>query len=105
MRAGFKVLGAVEMDEMAARTYRLNHPGVPEERVVVHDIRTLPPGTLRRLAGRGTLDVLAGAPPCQGFSMVGFRSKKTRTSYIANADERNSVDLPRIAFPKHVWVW
>src|SRR5262249_10877763 len=64
-RAGFKVLGAVEMDEMAARTYRLNHPGLPDDRVIVHDIRTLPRGALRRLAGRRTLDVLAGAPPCR----------------------------------------
>ena len=38
-RAGFKTLAAVEMDEMAARTYRLNHPGVPDERVIVQDIR------------------------------------------------------------------
>jgi DNA (cytosine-5)-methyltransferase 1 len=88
-REGFKVLGAVEMDEMAARTYRLNHPGVPDERVIVHDIRTLPRGTLRRLAGRRILDVLVGAPPCQGFSTVGFRSKKTVTGYRPSADERN----------------
>ena len=40
-RAGFKTLAAVEKDEMAARTYRLNHPGVPDERVIEQDIRTL----------------------------------------------------------------
>jgi DNA (cytosine-5)-methyltransferase 1 len=91
VRAGFRVLGAVEMDEMAARTYRLNHPGVPDDRVIVCDIRALPRATLRRMAGRRTLDVLAGAPPCQGFSMVGFRSKKTLTGYRADADERNSL--------------
>jgi hypothetical protein len=39
-RAGFKTLTALEMDEMAARTYRLNHPGVPEDRVIVQDIRS-----------------------------------------------------------------
>ncbi len=89
VRAGFKVAGAVEMDEMAARTYRLNHPGLPEERVLVQDIRTLPKGALRRLAGRQALDVLAGSPPCQGFSLVGFRSKKTRTGYRPDADQRN----------------
>ena len=42
VRAGFKVLGAVDMDEMAARTHRLNHPGIRDDRVIVHDIRTLP---------------------------------------------------------------
>jgi len=91
VRAGFKVLGAVELDETAARTYRLNHPGLPDERVLVHDIRTLALGALTRLAGRRTLDVLAGSPPCQGFSTVGFRSKKTRTGYRLDADERNSL--------------
>jgi endonuclease III len=79
-RAGFKRLGAVEQDEMAARTYRLNHPGLPDDRVIVEDIRTVSIGALRRLTGRCTLDVLAGAPPCQGFSSVGFRSKKTLTA-------------------------
>ena len=52
VRAGYKVLGAVEMDEMAALTYRLNHPGVPEDRVIAHDIRTLPPGTLLGVGAR-----------------------------------------------------
>jgi DNA (cytosine-5)-methyltransferase 1 len=89
VRAGFRVLGAVELDEMAARTYRLNHPGVPDDRVLVQDIRTLPKGALRRLVGRRKLDVLAGSPPCQGFSTAGFRSKKTHTGYRPDADERN----------------
>jgi len=87
-RAGFKTLAAVEKDEMAARTYRLNHPGVPDERVIEQDIRTLSPGELKRLAGQ-SLDVLAGAPPCQGFSSVGFRSKKSLLGYRPEEDDRN----------------
>jgi DNA (cytosine-5)-methyltransferase 1 len=88
-RAGFKVLAAVDFDEMALRTYRLNHPGVPDNRVLCQDIRTLPKGTLRKLVGRRGLDVLIGSPPCQGFSTAGFRSKKTRTGYRPDDDERN----------------
>ena len=87
-RAGFKTLAAVEKDEMAARTYRLNHPGVPDERVIEQDIRSLSPGDLKRLAGK-TLDVLAGSPPCQGFSSVGFRSKKSLLGYRPEEDDRN----------------
>ena len=36
---------------MAARTYRLNHPGVPDDRVIVQDIRALATRDLQRLAG------------------------------------------------------
>ncbi len=88
-RAGFKVLAAVEMDEMAARTYRLNHPAVPDDRVVVEDIRTLTRSALRRLTGGVRLDVLTGSPPCQGFSSAGFRSKKTLLGYRPGDDHRN----------------
>jgi DNA (cytosine-5)-methyltransferase 1 len=94
VRAGFKVLAAVDHDEMAVRTYRLNHPGVPDDRVLCQDIRTVPAGTLRKLVGRRRLDVLVGSPPCQGFSSAGFRSKKTRTGYHPESDERN-----------YLWEW
>ena len=93
VRAGFKVLGAVDFDEMAVKTYRLNHPGVPDDRMFCQDIRTLPVGVLSKLAGRN-LDVLVGSPPCQGFSTAGFRSKKTRTGYRPEEDDRN-----------HLWEW
>lgn len=88
-RAGFKTLGVVEKDEMAARTYRLNHPGVPDERVIEQDIREVPVDTLRGLVGDRPLDVLAGSPPCQGFSSVGFRSKKSLLGYRPEDDDRN----------------
>ena len=88
-RAGFKTLAAVEVDEMAARTYRLNHPAVPDGRVIVEDIRTLSTDELVKLAGDRPLDVLAGSPPCQGFSSVGFRSKKTLLGYRPEDDDRN----------------
>lgn len=89
VRAGFKILAAVDMDEMAVRTYRLNHPGVPDDRVLCLDIRAVPVSTLRKLVGRPRLDVLVGSPPCQGFSTAGFRSKKTRTGYRPDSDARN----------------
>ena len=88
-RAGFKTLAAVEIDDTAARTYGLNHPDVPDDRVIVEDIRNLTPGALRRLVKVKSLDVLAGSPPCQGFSSVGFRSKKTLLGYRPGDDDRN----------------
>lgn len=88
-QAGFDVAVAMDADPIAMRTYRFNHPSTPEDRVICRDIRTLERGELRRLAGRRRVDVLIGAPPCQGFSHVGHRSKVSVTGYSLKDDARN----------------
>jgi len=70
--AGFHELLAVEWDQNAVDTFRLNFPDVP----VYHgDIAKLTGDECMRLAGieKGQLDVLDGSPPCQGFSTAGKR--------------------------------
>jgi len=70
--AGFKELLAVEWDDNAVQTFKLNFPDVP----VYHgDIGKLTGEKCMELAGikRGELDVLDGSPPCQGFSTAGKR--------------------------------
>lgn len=70
--AGFKELLAVEWDDNAVETFRLNFPEVP----VYHgDIAKLTGEECMRLAGvkQEELDVLDGSPPCQGFSTAGKR--------------------------------
>lgn len=62
-RAGFKLLGAVEIDPAAFSTYKSNHP---EVHALKQDIRTVTGKALMTLAG-GRVDLLAGCPPCQGF--------------------------------------
>jgi DNA (cytosine-5)-methyltransferase 1 len=68
-QAGFRVVGAVENDSLAVETYKANH-----KRVVIweQDIRKLTAAeVMRRLKiERGQLDLLAGCPPCQGFSTM-----------------------------------
>jgi DNA (cytosine-5)-methyltransferase 1 len=88
-QVGFDVAVAVDADAVAMRTYRFNHPSVREDRALCRDIRTFEPGELRRLAGRRRIDVLIGAPPCQGFSHVGHRSKTSLTGYSVKDDARN----------------
>ncbi len=69
-RARFRVVGAVEIDELAVETYRLNHPDV---RIVWNtDIREVNGADILEALGieRGGLDLLAGCPPCQGFSSM-----------------------------------
>jgi DNA (cytosine-5)-methyltransferase 1 len=67
--AGLKVIGAVEVNPLAAETYVVNHPEV----LMWHcDIQDLDPEFVMRMLalGRGELDLLAGCPPCQGFSPI-----------------------------------
>lgn len=84
-QAGFKVLGAAEIDPIAAATYRLNHSAV---KIVENDIRNINAHTWRRELGlrQGELDLLAGCPPCQGYS-----SLRTRNGATQNRDNRNSL--------------
>jgi len=68
-QAGFQVIGAVEINELAARTYGINHPGV---HVWNSDIRNISGLTIKRRLGlrAGELELVAGCPPCQGFSRM-----------------------------------
>jgi len=84
-QAGFDVLGAVELDELAALTYGLNHSTTT---VWQRDIRRLSPvAVMDRLGLKpGELDLLAGCPPCQGFSTMRTLRKTTSVE-----DKRNSL--------------
>ena len=80
-RAGFKVAAAVEIEEHAFATYKTNHP---EVHAFKQDVRTVRGGSLKRAAG-GCVDLLAGCPPCQGFS--------TLTNPSTKRDPRNDLVL------------
>lgn len=70
--AGYRELLAVEWDQNAVDTFRLNFPKVP----VYHgDIAKLSVEECleRSGIGVGELSVLDGSPPCQGFSTAGKR--------------------------------
>lgn len=66
--AGFHSLFASEIVPRYAETYSRNHPNAE---VFVDDIRKVDPGEVRARIGvdRGSLDLVAGGPPCQGFSI------------------------------------
>ncbi|WP_233290114.1 DNA cytosine methyltransferase [Kitasatospora sp. MBT66] len=61
--ARFESIAAVEFDDAAAATYAVNHPSA---RVYACDIRDFDPAPYADQA-----DVIAGGPPCQGFSSLG----------------------------------
>jgi DNA (cytosine-5)-methyltransferase 1 len=84
-QAGFKVIGAVEIDSLAADTYSGNHP---EVKVWEEDIRKLKGSDILRTLKikKGQLDLLAGCPPCQGFSSMRTQNGKKRI-----VDKRNDL--------------
>lgn len=73
LKAGFRILGAVEISRNAARTYEQNL-GVKVRQI---DIRNLSPAEFRTSLKlkRRQLDVLVGCPPCQGFSRMRNRNR------------------------------
>lgn len=68
-QAGFAVVGAVEVSDLAVETYRRDHRKV---KLWHGDIRKLPAGRVLRALGlkSGELELLAGCPPCQEFSAL-----------------------------------
>lgn len=68
-KAGFEIIGAVDIDPLSIETYRANHP---QAEIWEGDIRKLKTSTVKRKLNlrKGELDLLAGCPPCQGFSTM-----------------------------------
>ncbi len=83
--AGFNVLCAVEIDKKSRETYKLNHSRIP---FAGEDIRAVSSEQILKVSKlvRGELDLLAGCPPCQGFSSIRRRNKPK-----ASADHRNDL--------------
>lgn len=72
-QAGFDVVGAVEYDPIHMATHEFNFPGAAHLCASVSDISGEDILT-RTGRDRGEIDLMAGGPPCQGFSMIGKRA-------------------------------
>ena len=81
--AGFEELLAIEWDDNAVETFKLNFPDVP---IWKRDIREVTGKEILdfKWLKPGELDVLDGSPPCQGFSVIGKRDV---------SDDRNDLTL------------
>ena len=82
-RAGFRVVAAVEIEPHSFATYKANHP---EVKCLKQDIATVSGADLLELAGTDRIDLLAGCPPCQGFTSL-------TAKYKDKEDSRNKLVL------------
>lgn len=83
-KIGFQQVAAVDNWNVALNTFRHNHPS---SLVVDDDIRNVSPELLLEAIGKvpGEINLVAGGPPCQGFS------KNVPASYRYLEDERNQL--------------
>ena len=81
-QAGFNVSCGIEIDEKASECYLENHK---KTTLIREDIREVAKEDIKKTY-KGQLHLLAGCPPCQGFSSVRRLNRKE-----AVEDERNSL--------------
>lgn len=72
-QAGFDIVGAVEYDAIHMATHEYNFPGGAHMCASVSDISGS--DILGKVKfKKGEVDLMAGGPPCQGFSLIGKRA-------------------------------
>lgn len=100
-KAGFSVVGAVELEYAAASTYQANHP---EVKLFIQDIRYVTGKDLRRLSPSGEIDLLSGCPPCQGFTSLTakYRREDPRNELINEMVRLVSEIRPRAIMMENV---
>lgn len=95
-QAGFKVLGAIDIDDLAVQTYRANHSKVE---VWHQDITEIDIADVMKKLNikKGELDLIAGCPPCQGFSTM-----RTLNGGRIIKDDRNDLIFEFLRFVKEL---
>lgn len=71
-KAGFDVVAAIEAAPIPSATYAANHA---RTRLVVDDVRSV--GRAELDVGSGSIDLLAACPPCQGFTSLAAKWRRT----------------------------
>jgi len=80
-RAGFNVVAGVEINPEIAKTYKANHATT---KLLIRDIREITGKEILELTGLKEIDLVAGCPPCQGFSKITdkYHRKDTRNDLV-----------------------
>ncbi|MCL2465011.1 MAG: DNA cytosine methyltransferase [Micrococcales bacterium] len=89
-RCEIEVVLASDCWRPAADTYRANFPG---HRFAEVDIRDLDAATIRAAHGGRSPDIVAGGPPCQGFSSAGARAVGDHRNTLVGCYARLAAEL------------
>lgn len=71
-QAGFRVIAAVDNDPILSSSYPYNFS---DTKMLLRDVTQLDGRSVREAAA-GPVDGIFGGPPCQGFSLIGKRSRE-----------------------------
>ena len=105
--AGWKGLFAIEKDAMAFETFKHNMidgdyahfewpSWLPQKETTIQKLLKTHRGELKRLSG--SVDLIAGGPPCQGFSLAGMRDAKDSRNKLS----REYIKMVEIIRPKYI---
>ena len=94
--AGMKSLLATDIEESACATLAINNPEIPVLRGDITNEKTK--SEIIEKAKNGGAEIICGGPPCQGFSMAGFRSPDDPRNQLF----RDFVDIVKSVQPKIV---
>ena len=101
-QAGFRLLGGVDSDQIVLDTHKANFPKVPTH---LCDLFKVSGEELRLGLGLGNqvIDLIAGGPPCQGFSIGGRQIAKDPRNHGVMAFAKLITDLkPRYFLMENV---
>lgn len=93
-RAGFQVLAGIDNDALAIKTYKANHRGT---KAYQGDIKEISPEMLMREfdLSESEIGLIAGCPPCQGFSTL-----RTLNGKMNIKDPQNNLIFEFLRFVK-----
>lgn len=94
VQAGFTTKAAIELDKYAVLAYRMNHP---KTKVIENDIRKVSSDDIIAVLNGEPLHLLAGCPPCQGFSSVRRLNRRQNVR-----DDRNALIVEYLRFVKEL---
>lgn len=89
-KSGFKVIAGIEINPYAVKAYKMNHK---RTKLFSEDIRLIETARIKELLKGKPLYLLAGCPPCQGFSSIRRLNRKDAVS-----DCRNDLILEYLRF-------